>query len=82
MSVFDWFRRPRLVPVAEFEDRDRASEAWSRLQDAGIAASLDADPGLLGSRPVTRVMVEEPYVPAAQQLIADLVRRDDSPESG
>ena len=23
MSVFDWFRRPRLVPIAEFDDPDR-----------------------------------------------------------
>ena len=73
MSVLDWFRRPRLVPVAEFEDHERAATAWGRLQDADIPASIDADPGLLGGRPVARVMVEEEHVAESQRLIADLV---------
>lgn len=79
MSWFDWLRRPRLVPIAEFSDRALAAQAWSRLQDAQIPASVDSDPGLLGGRPVNRLMVETPHVDAAQRLIADLVRDDGTP---
>ncbi len=79
MRLFGWLRRPRLVPVAEFDDRSRAEEAWSRLQDADIPASVDSDPGLLGGAAVTRLMVEAPRVADAQRLIADLVRKPGHP---
>ena len=73
MSWFDWLRRPRLVPVAELADRDAVDAAWGRLQDAGIPASVDTDPGLLGGPSVTRLMVEAGNVEEAQRLIADLI---------
>ncbi|HSF84067.1 MAG TPA: hypothetical protein VLG28_00195 [Acidimicrobiia bacterium] len=74
MSVLDWFRRPRLVPIAEFDDADRAGQAWTLLHDAGIPASIDTDPGALGTPRVSRVMVEEPNIAAAQQVVAALLR--------
>lgn len=79
MKFLGWLRRPRLVPVAEFGDRSRAEQAWSRLQDADIPASVDSDPGLLGSAAVTRLMVEAPRAEEAQRLIADLVRKPGDP---
>ncbi len=76
MSLFGWLRRPRLVPIALFADRDRAEEAWELLSEHDIPASVDADPGLLGSTPMVRLMVERPKVEEAQRLVADLVRSD------
>ncbi len=81
MRFFDWLRRPRLVPIAEFSNRKLAAAAWSRLQEAEIPASIDADPGLLGGRAVNRIMVEAPHVEAAQRLIVDLVRDDSATTS-
>jgi len=66
-------RRPRLVPVAEFADRGAAEEAWGRLEEAGIPASVETDPALLGGRVVMRILVEAPRTDAAQRIIADLV---------
>lgn len=71
MSVLDWFRRPRLVSVAVFADRAAAEEAWALLQDAGIPASVETDPGALGSPVVSRIMVEEPDVARAQQAMSE-----------
>ncbi len=84
MSFFDWFRRPRLVSVAEFTDADLAAKVWGRLQDAAIPASVDDDPGLLGSRPVSRVMVEAPRVAEAQRIISEVLgsMRDDPDPGG
>jgi hypothetical protein len=76
VSVFDWFRRPRLVPIAEFDDPDRAAEAWTLLQDVDIPASIDTDPGALGTPRVSRLMVEEPNVAAAQRVVAGLMRNE------
>ncbi len=74
MKLFGWLRRPRLVPIAVLNDRASVEAAWERLQEAGIPASVDGDPGLLGNPAVTRLMVEAPNVQEAQQLIADIVR--------
>ena len=76
MSVLDWFRRPRLVPIAEFDDPERAAEAWTLLQDGDIPASIDTDPGALGNPRISRLMVEEPNVAAAQRMVAPLIRNE------
>ncbi len=73
MSWFARFRKPRLVPIAEFADRATAEVAWAQLEEAGIPATIETDPAMLGGPVVTRVFVETPNVPAAQRLIADLV---------
>jgi hypothetical protein len=67
-------RRPRLVSVLELVDREAVEEAWGRLQDAGIPAFVDGDPGLMGGPVVSRLMVEANYADASQRLIADIVR--------
>lgn len=73
MSWLDRFRRPRLVPIAEFGGRATAEAAWTRLEVAGIPATVETDPAMFGGSVVTRVFVEAPNVEAAQRLIADLV---------
>ncbi len=50
-----------------------ADEAWARLDDDGIPASVVTDAAVLGNPEVTRVYVESPNVERAQALIADLV---------
>ncbi len=67
------WRRGRLVPVAEFADRAAAETAWERLQDEEIPAVLESDPGALGGRVVTRVMVETDRAERAQRVLADLL---------
>jgi hypothetical protein len=74
LSWLDWLRRPRLVPIAELADQSVADAAWERLQVAGIPASVETDPGMLGEPVVTRILVERPQVESAQRAIADLVR--------
>ncbi len=69
------WRRARLVPVAEFDDRQAAEVAWGWLQEADIPAVVETDPGALGGRVLTRVMVEKDAVEAAQRVIADHIRR-------
>ncbi|MBA2336215.1 MAG: DUF2007 domain-containing protein [Acidimicrobiia bacterium] len=64
------WRRARLVPVAEFEDRPAAEAAWARLQEAEVPALVESDPGALGGRPVTRLMVETDHVEAAQRILS------------
>ena len=66
-------RDARLVPIAEFEDRGRAHEAWALLDDAGVPASVVSDPATLGSVPVTRIYVASAHVEQAQGLIAEIV---------
>lgn len=67
-------RKPdKLVPIAEIPDRDRAEEAWVRLNDADIPANVETDPGPLGGNPTTRVYVARRHADQAQRLIADLV---------
>lgn len=73
MTWRHWFRRPRLVSIAEFADRARAEEAWGRLQEADIPASVEQDPAMLGGPAVVRLLVEAPHVDEAQRVIADLV---------
>ena len=64
--------KDRLVPIAEFADVATADEAWARLDDDGIPASVVTDAAVLGNPEVTRVYVESPNVERAQALIADL----------
>jgi hypothetical protein len=73
VSWLDRFRRPRLVSIAEFADRSVAETAWGRLEEAGIPATVEGDPGALGGPVLTRLLVEEPHIAEAQRLIADLV---------
>ena len=40
-----------LVTAALFTDRDRADEAWGRLSDADIPASVITEPGESSSKP-------------------------------
>ena len=68
-------RDARLVPVAQFADRDMADEAWVALDDADIPASVVTEPALLGSAPVTRIYVANIQVEDAQQAIAGIVNR-------
>lgn len=62
----------QLVPAALFEDRDRADEAWGRLEHADIPASVITEPGIMGAFQL-KVMVHREDLDEAQRLIADLV---------
>ncbi len=66
-------RDEALVPIAEFAERATAEEAWGRLVDAGIPASVVLDPAPLGGAPITRVLVARGNAEPAQRLIADLI---------
>ena len=66
-------RDKRLVPVAEFGQRDRADEAWLALDEAGIPASVVTEPASLGAVPVTRVYVATIQADEAQRIIAPIV---------
>jgi hypothetical protein len=68
-------RNDRLVPIAEFRDPATADDAWVRLEEAGIAASVVTDPAQFGGPEVTRVYVETANVAQAQALIRDLVEQ-------
>lgn len=61
-----------LVAAALFTDRDLADEAWGRLIDADIPASVITEPGMVGAYRLD-VMVERKDLDRAQHLIADLV---------
>lgn len=63
------WRRARLVSVAEFDDRTAAETAWARLQDSDVPALVETDPGALGGRAVTRLMVQTDHVEAAQRIL-------------
>lgn len=65
-----------LVAAALFTDRDIADEAWGRLVDADIPASVITEPGMVGAYRLN-VMVERRDLDRAQHLIADLVGRVD-----
>lgn len=65
--------RDRVVPVAEFADVASAEPAWERLEEAGIPATIEKDPGYLGGEPVVRVYTQRSRSAEAQRLIADLV---------
>lgn len=69
-------RKDKLVPIAEFDDRGIAEEAWGLLEDAAIPANVLTEPGTFGTPVVHRIEVEAPNVASAQALIAHLVRRE------
>ena len=62
----------QLVAAALFEDRDRADEAWGRLAEADIPASVITEPGMVGAYRLN-VMVHRENLDEAQRVIADLV---------
>lgn len=61
-----------LVTAALFTDRDVADEAWGRLVDADIPASVITEPGMVGAYRLN-VMVHREDIEEAQRLISDLV---------
>ncbi len=63
-----------LVAAALFTDRYVADEAWGRLMDADIPASVITEPGMVGAYRLN-VMVYRKDLDEAQRLIADLVNR-------
>jgi len=63
-----------LVVAALFTDRDVADEAWGRLVEADIPASVITEPGMVGAYRLN-VMVERRDLDEAQRLIADLVQK-------
>jgi ABC-type hemin transport system ATPase subunit len=65
-----------LVAAALFTDRAVAEEAWGRLLEADIPASVITEPGMVGAYRLN-VMVERKHLDEAQRLIADLVRRSE-----
>jgi hypothetical protein len=62
----------QLVAAALFEDRDLADEAWGRLAEADIPASVITEPGIMGAYRLN-VMVHREDLDEAQRLIADLI---------
>jgi hypothetical protein len=69
-----FWNKDKLVPIAEFDDRDIAEQAWGLLEGAEIPANVLTEPGPLGAPIVHRIEVERPNVNAAQALIAHLVK--------
>ncbi len=63
-----------LVAAALFTERDVADEAWGRLVEANIPASVITEPGMVGAYRLN-VMVERRHLDEAQRLIADLVNQ-------
>ena len=63
-----------LVAAALFTDRGVADEAWGRLVEADIPASVITEPGMVGAYRLN-VMVERKDLDEAQRLIADLVEK-------
>ena len=63
-----------LVAAALFTDRGVADEAWGRLVEADIPASVITEPGMVGAYRLN-VMVERKELDEAQRLIADLVEK-------
>jgi hypothetical protein len=61
-----------LVAAALFDERSVADEAWGRLMDADIPASVVTEPGMVGAYRLN-VMVHRENLEKAQALIADLV---------
>ena len=69
------WRKDKLVPIAEFDDREVAEQAWGVLEEAGIPANVLTEPGTFGTPVFHRIEVERPNVATAQALIAHLVNR-------
>ncbi len=63
-----------LVAAALFTDRDVADEAWGRLIEADIPASVITEPAMVATYRLD-VMVERRHLDEAQRLIADLVNQ-------
>ncbi len=61
-----------LVAAALFEHRAAADEAWGRLAEADIPASVITEPGIMGALRYD-VMVHRENLDEAQRLIADLI---------
>lgn len=72
-------RKVKLVPIAEFADRNVAEEAWGVLEDAAVPANVLTEPGAFGTPVIHRVEVERPNVARAQALIAHLVVKGNGP---
>ena len=70
-----FWNKDKLVPIAEFGDREPAEEAWGLLEDAEIPANVLTEPGPFGAPVVHRVEVERSNVAAAQALIAHLIKK-------
>jgi hypothetical protein len=62
----------QLVAAALFEHREVADEAWGRLAEADIPASVITEPGIMGAFRYD-VMVHREDLERAQALIADLI---------
>lgn len=62
-----------LVVALMVDDRDSADEAWGRLADAGIPASVLTEPGIMGAYRHL-VQVHREHLDEAQALLADLAR--------
>ena len=75
-------RKDKLVPIAEFDDRDTAEDAWGVLEDASIPANVLTEPGTFGTPVIHRIEVERPNVNRAQALIAHLVLKGNDPVTG
>lgn len=69
-----FWNRDKLVPIAEFADREVAETAWGLLEEADIPANVLTEPGTFGSPVLHRVEVERSNVATAQLLIAHLVQ--------
>jgi len=68
-----FWNKDKLIPIAEFDDRDRAEEGWGLLEEAGIPANVLTEPAMLGGKVIHRIEVERPNVETAQRLIAHLI---------
>jgi len=68
-----FWNKDKLVPIAEFDDRHRAEEAWGVLEYGGIPANVLTEPAMLGGKVIHRIEVERPNVETAQRLIAHLM---------
>ncbi len=63
--------------AAVFDDRADADEAWGMLAEAGIAATVVTDPGMLGAYRVS-VMVVRDDLDRAMTVLAPFVTGTDS----
>lgn len=63
--------------AAVFDDRADADEAWGMLAEAGIAATVVTDPGMLGAYRVS-VMVDRDDLDRAMTVLAPFVTGTDS----
>ena len=62
-----------LVVALMVEDRSKADEAWGRLADAAIPASVITEPGIMGAHRHL-VQVHRENLEQAQALLVDLAR--------